>query len=80
MEWEAIDEHSARSKAPGGWLVKHSQVIVIQVPVPSKDIIGTHKMAELPTGTMGMTFVPDPDYEWKVEKFVPKTGPSGLVT
>lgn len=82
LKWEKIDEHTMRVKVPGGWLVKHSQVIVIRVPVPSKAIIGQTQIAEMPSAAMGMTFVPDPDYKWELEKDEeeekPKAGLAGL--
>lgn len=61
LEWEQIDAYHRRAKVVGGWLVKAYEDIYTK---SSRDGVG------LTCGTnfrMSMCFVPDANYEWKLD-------------
>ena len=60
MVWEDIDNYHRRAKVFGGWIVKASEDV-------------THNTTNngMQSGwdwRIAMVFVPDPNYEWKLEE------------
>ena len=58
--WEDIDNFHRRAKIPGGWLIKAFE-----------DVFHEASYNGLQSGwdwRVAMCFVPDPNYEWELEK------------
>ena len=68
MKWEKIDNETMRASVPSGWLVKIVQVVIIKMQQGDPKLIGRMRVVDAPYGTMAMTFVPDSEHKWELEK------------
>jgi hypothetical protein len=67
--WETVNEKEgvARRWIRGGWLVKVQKVMSVQMDVPDKHFVGQMHRQSVPLNlAIGLTFVPDPNREWKL--------------
>ncbi len=67
FEWEQIENTkgnkniTTRAKVFGGWMVKHR----IMTSLMSEN---EKNSTPLQTASIGLCFIPDPEYKWEIEK------------